>query len=249
MIFQEAKVQADREMTVLRPLFFDNKLPSDPSDPDPSPKSDNKPKPIPQIDLQGANPEDSLKDFSVDPWPRDLVVTPPAAAVVEPAAAAPSVPKISDILSNFQPGFLENIVNIANNFSLPPPVTASALPTPVNAAKDSFSGPPPQLLQNPPPPVTNSLLNPVYNSAKPSGPLSSDQAFDNLIPTSQGHDRRFQDRGNNHFRGRGGRRGRGGPYNRPNNFPRGVCHAWADQGSCRKGDNCNFSHPENPQHY
>ena len=169
-VLQEKSVQEARESTVLRPLFFDNKLPEDPSEPEPAAKSDSKPRPIPQIDLQAENPEDSLKDFSAEPWPGVMkAASSPPHAVAEKAGASeaaaapiagatPASNKIQDILSNFQPGFLENIVNLANNFS--------SLPTPVSAAH-------PATTTTPPPSSATSTTLPAPVSASLPAPVSA----------------------------------------------------------------------------
>jgi len=70
---KEKEVQQNREMHVLRPLFFDNKLPSDPSEPTLDatnrPNPDAKPEAIPQIDTNTDNPADTTTDFTLTGWP------------------------------------------------------------------------------------------------------------------------------------------------------------------------------------
>ena len=135
-------MQRERETRVLTQLYFGNSMPSDPSEPDPMPKSAGtvEPKAIPQIDLTNTNSE---TDFSANGWTSKLPPPPTAfdALIAAPvkkssslertsptdhsappqAAASTAASKpptnLQELLSSLKPGLLENIVNMANTMS------------------------------------------------------------------------------------------------------------------------------------
>lgn len=216
-------MQKARESLVLRNLVFDNKLPSDPSEPDPAPKSDAKPKNIPQLDLNSSadGTDDSTTDFAaegwpsrvpVDGWPLPAATARPTAATAPPAVTAPAAQpaaKLQDILSSFRPGLLEDIVSLATNFgnSTSPP----AVSEPVVSLPPSLSVPPPGYI-------------PENGAARRL----------DLPPPHRAQGDHYQHRGPQ--RGsRGAHRGRDYPYSRP-------CKFWMEMGNCKFGDNCSFSH-------
>ena len=152
-------MQSEREMRVLCSFYLENQLPQDPTEPEPCKPSDIKPKPIPQIDLNSGSAEgadDSTTDFAPAGWPKilkggsqeplsdfdrlrgpDLVVEEP----VKPAAT-----KLSDILSTFKPGLLEDIVRMTsmsksetNEKSTKPEIQ---LPANFNVPPPNFTSPP-----------------------------------------------------------------------------------------------------------
>ena len=152
-------MQSEREMRVLCSFYLENQLPQDPTEPEPCKPSDVKPKPIPQIDLNSGITEgadDSTTDFAPAGWPpilkggsqeplsdfdrlrgEDPVVEEP----VKPAAT-----KLSDILSTFKPGLLEDIVRMTSMSKSEPNEKSTKpeiqLPASFNVPPPNFTAPP-----------------------------------------------------------------------------------------------------------
>ena len=241
-------MQAERESQTLRPLFFDNQMPSDPTEPDPikvdQSRPAHKPKSIPQIDLSlenGAHNENSSTDFSLNGWPvigalppktRDNSPPPPAAVKDTEAPAA----KFQDILSTFKPGLLENILSLAKQNT----TNSTANSSTINQQPNLTSRPPPIIppiggklppsLSQPPP----SLLQPVYNNGYDRHD-EYDRDYDSRGHRDRDHGHRDRRRGHGGHAGHNRGNFRGGPHRKS------PCRFYFE-GNCTRGDNCTFSH-------
>jgi hypothetical protein len=246
--FQEKEEQRTREGRVLKALYFDNRLPSDPFEPDVVPKAGEAPPPpraIPQIDLT-PNSGLSLTDFSAEGWPS-------TSSSHHPPSSAPPPPQqatnLKDLLSTLKPSLLQNIIGLTSGLSgaggghqLPsPPVMA---PAPVRVPSPAAAGPPPEALPNgygrppptnvPPPPPAGGRQQYVQPGGFPGGgPPYPGAGRGGMRPDWRPS---FQRGGhhNQHHQPRGYR-----PYPSGGGRP---CRFWLDYGSCQKEDRCTYSH-------
>jgi len=95
----EKKEQQQRENTVLQALFFNNKLPSDPIEPDAAGGGKGESKLIPLEDISG---EEDLNDYSAMGWPEPIH---------DPfMIKETSPPGPQELINNIQPNILQNII-------------------------------------------------------------------------------------------------------------------------------------------
>jgi len=95
----EKREQPLRENTVLQALFFNNKLPSDPLEPDAAGGARGETKPIPLEDFSG---DSDLNDYSNLGWPEPVHDM----YTVKETSPNPGL----DLLNNIQPNILQNII-------------------------------------------------------------------------------------------------------------------------------------------
>lgn len=95
----EKKEQQQRENTVLQALFFNNKLPSDPIEPDAAGGGKGETRPIPLEDTSG---DSDLNDYSAMGWPEPVHDM----YTVKETSPNPGI----DLLNNIQPNILQNII-------------------------------------------------------------------------------------------------------------------------------------------
>jgi len=95
----EKKEQEQRENKVLQILFFNNKLPNDPSEPDAAGGARIVTKPIPLEDTSG---DEAYTDYSAEPWPA-------------PIQEKENIPVFDNLLNNIQmqPELLKNLMGSA----------------------------------------------------------------------------------------------------------------------------------------
>ena len=241
----EKEEQRAREGRVLKALYFDNRLPSDPFEPDPLPKTASEaaapPRAIPQIDLS-SNSGDSTVDFSTDGWPS----TP---AAVQPAAAADVVtPNLKDLLNTLKPSLLQSIMGFKSGTTTTPLPAVSSPPPTTEATADRLAVP------MAPAVVTEPHEEPYMNGFDrllPHGPPPPQHGPPSYHgpPYPGGRGGRMRpDWGPRHPPPFDHRHHRGGPP-RPHRLPYGgppmkrqPCRFWADFGRCAKEDRCTFAH-------
>jgi len=222
---KERDVQRERETRVLTQLYFGNSMPSDPSEPDPVPKSAGtvEPKAIPQIDLTNTNSE---TDFTANGWTSKLPSPPPTAfdaLVAAPIKKSPSLDRTSpptdnsaappqtsttaaaskpptnlqELLSSLKPGLLENIVNMANTISSSSSNNTSARgQNEQDSAKSAVSPTHDNNYHN------NKPFNKSETAAKNRPKFSLPPPVNHRAPHSQGPQRGFESRGGHQSRDR-----------------------------------------------
>jgi len=249
----EKSVQEQRELRVLKSIFFSQQIPCDPSEPDPGScdKTGEDVKEIPPDDLSD-NRDDSSYDHGSTDWPVPTLQSQQAPPPINSSS-------LNALLKDLNPSLLA---------SIPPPHLAHQPPPTLNpadaklfaaqaAAAEAMSGspyplstPPPGMGGNGPPPPHNGFsgYQPGYQDR------GSHRGHNNYDRGFKGGNSNYHHNQNNHYnknyKGRDGRDNR--EDHRDNHRDRGFrdrqdykrpCRFWMERGKCKEEDRCMYPHP------
>jgi len=157
----EKKEQEQRENKVLQILFFNNKRPDDPSEPDAAGGVKVVTKPIPLEDNSG---DEAYTDYSGEPWP-------------VPVQEKENTPVFDNIMNNIQPNLINNIsmtINKNAELDMESPVAAAALYAAQKAAEYELRkhGALPQMVEDEDLPMEQDV--PIMNPSVPPPMVGQD---------------------------------------------------------------------------